>query len=359
MKAELLKYFLAAFMIGSMCGCESVNLSVQQQAELDESMSRAGLHAKFMAAGTSGITLNDPVQSELSGPSLGQIIEVVRSFRDQNQIGSIRSVGIQGPSSYVSVDLPPSASPASSTKPPGVQDSHAAGDGSTSNQRSQIIDAMSSGNAETVCTLAQKYPELYDAKTKDGRTPLQFAAGHGPKDLVQLLLDRGADVNAKASSGGMPLHYAAELGNKEIAELLLARGADVNAKNDIGATPLYQAVDHGQKELVALLLANGADVNTKADSGNTPLHWAAHDGRKDIVELLLAKNANVGATNNVGFTPLHAAAWSGDNGIVELLLAKGANVNAKTNEGFTPLKVAIQRHNESVAILLHAHGAGQ
>jgi hypothetical protein len=107
MKAALLKLSLTAVIIGTMCGCQEdikIKLSVQQQTELNESLSRAGLHAKYSAAGLTGITLDDPVQSELSSESLGQIVDVVRKFRDKNHITSVSSLGIQGPNSYVSID---------------------------------------------------------------------------------------------------------------------------------------------------------------------------------------------------------------------------------------------------------------
>ena len=106
MKTALLKVFLTASIIATMCSCQDIKLSVHQQAELDESLSRAGLHAKFHNGGIGVICLDDPVQSELSGPSFDQIVNVVRMFRDRNQITSIKSVSIQGPDSYVSVDIP-------------------------------------------------------------------------------------------------------------------------------------------------------------------------------------------------------------------------------------------------------------
>jgi hypothetical protein len=104
MKAALLKFSLTAYIIGTMCGCQDIKLSVQHQAELDQSLSRAGLHANYSSGGLSGITLDDPVQSELSGESLGRIVDAVRNFRDKSHITSISSIGIQGPNSYVSVD---------------------------------------------------------------------------------------------------------------------------------------------------------------------------------------------------------------------------------------------------------------
>ena len=92
-------------------------------------------------------------------------------------------------------------------------------------------------------------------------------------------------MNAKQDGGGTPLHYAAWEGHKEVAELLLANGADVNAKTVGGWTPLHQAawVDvigrGGHKEIVELLIAKGADLNAKdnrlrktpLDAGHSPL----------------------------------------------------------------------------------------
>lgn len=83
-------------------GCD-IDVSVVQQAQLNDSLTKSGLHAKYSAAGTSGITLNDPVESELAGQSLETLVSTVKKWRDQNHI-SIRSVGIQGPNSYVSID---------------------------------------------------------------------------------------------------------------------------------------------------------------------------------------------------------------------------------------------------------------
>ncbi len=96
------------------------------------------------------------------------------------------------------------------------------------------------------------------------------AAKYGVIEVVKQNLDDGADVNAKDDniwSGRTLLHYAAEEGHKEMAELLMAEGANVNAKDNWGSTPLLPAADWGRKEVVALLISNGADVNAKDNCG--------------------------------------------------------------------------------------------
>ena len=92
----------------------------------------------------------------------------------------------------------------------------------------------------------------------------------GNIEAVKQHLAAGADVNAKINLG-TPLHYAALDGYKEVAELLIDKGADVNAKNLSGGTPLHNAAQQGHKEIVVLLIANGADLNAKTYSGQTPL----------------------------------------------------------------------------------------
>ena len=97
----------------------------------------------------------------------------------------------------------------------------------------------------------------------------------------------GADVNSKDESGSTPLHSAADFGHKEVAELLITKGADVNAKSsDVGWTPLLGAAGKGHKEIVELLIAKGADVNAKNKSGDTPLDLAISRKQTETADLL-------------------------------------------------------------------------
>jgi len=107
--------------------------------------------------------------------------------------------------------------------------------------------------------------------------PFWKAAGDGNIEAVKQHLANGTDVNAENGPvGRTPLHEAALRGRKEVVELVIDKDADVNAKNWEGGTPLHYAALTGRKEIAELLIAAGADVNAKDVSGKTPLDIAAH-----------------------------------------------------------------------------------
>ena len=108
------------------------------------------------------------------------------------------------------------------------------------------------------------------------------AAEDGNIEAVKQNLAAGIDANTQNAWGVTPLHFAAKKGHKEIAELLIANGADVNAKDgdeDIlgGTSPLFDPVGQGYTEIVELLIKKGADINLANNSGLTvsDLAWGS------------------------------------------------------------------------------------
>ena len=192
--------------------------------------------------------------------------------------------------------------------------------------------------------------------------PLHYAAGYGYKEIVELLIAEGADVDAKTTTGGTPLFNAVG-SHKEITELLLAAGADVNAQVVPGPhvfTVGDTALDFsGTSEIIDLIRKHGGMTGEEIRTGITPLHQAARDGHKETVELLIANGADVNAKMKEGTTPLHFAASKGHKEIAELLIAKDADVNAiagKELQSKTPLDEAIKTKRTETADLLRAHG---
>jgi ankyrin repeat protein len=176
-------------------------------------------------------------------------------------------------------------------------------------------------NPNLISSIAPGSPDDFWVCT--GGTPLHWAVLGGQKDVVEFLLDNGADVNFQDIGCNTPLHMAAYRGYKEIAALLLARGAEVNAANR--GTPLHWAArsEAGQVDVAALLIAHGAKVNAKDSWGNMPLHNAADIGNKDMVNLLMKNGAEINVKNHYGETPLRIARMNEWDDVVELLRQRG------------------------------------
>jgi ankyrin repeat protein len=193
--------------------------------------------------------------------------------------------------------------------------------------------------------------------SKELITPLFLAVSKGHDLVARFLLESKADPNAATlTKGWTPLHIVAKKGNKDLAELLLLNGANVNAKDKAGDTPLHDAAFNGYVALVDLLLENKADVNAKDRAGITPLHYAATMNKKDVATSLLEHHADVNAKTGKSLTPLHLAAGVGNKDMVELLVERKADVNAKDSDGNTPLHLALQNSHPDTAEFLRQHG---
>lgn len=123
----------------------------------------------------------------------------------------------------------------------------------------------------------------------DGFTLLGLAAYFGQREIINYLLDAGADPNVQSANGFCvtPLHSACAISDFVIAATLIKKGADVNARQSQNVTPLHSAAHNGQTELAELLLSNGAEVNASTNAGQTPLQMAIEKGHEKTAELIL------------------------------------------------------------------------
>jgi 7,8-dihydropterin-6-yl-methyl-4-(beta-D-ribofuranosyl)aminobenzene 5'-phosphate synthase len=216
--------------------------------------------------------------------------------------------------------------------------------------------AAHAGHKEVVELLITKGAKQ-DIKDEDGHIPLHWAARGGRKNTAEFLIAKGSDVNARGNNRRTPLFFAAGSGNIDLCKLLIEKGAVINVKNKFKRTPLHYAIWRNQKEIAAFLVEKGADVNTIDTPGNALLHYLCEDGLKDMVEFLVAKGANITIKNIHGYTPLHLAANYGHTDVVEFLISKGIDANTADDSGDTPLHGAAWGGYKKTVESLLAQGA--
>ena len=157
------------------------------------------------------------------------------------------------------------------------------------------------------------------------------------------------------------LHDAVREGDTDLIEKLLENGADIEAKDQYGNTALTTAALYGRQSIVECLLDRGADIEAKDQYGRTALLLAAWQGHKSIVECLLDRGADIEAKNPYGYTALLLAAWYGHQSIVECLLNRGADVSVTASGGNSALKYARQiedyKIREDMIRVLKKYGA--
>jgi ankyrin repeat protein len=150
------------------------------------------------------------------------------------------------------------------------------------------VFAAAAVNKADRLALLLRDPDAINRHSHDGWTPLALAAHFGARASAKLLLAAGADlsVRSKNPTGNTPLHAAVAGKRHELVELLVEAGADVNAQDADGWTPLNLAAHEGIPETVSLLLANRADPTIPANNGQTPVQTAEREGKTAALEIL-------------------------------------------------------------------------
>lgn len=218
----------------------------------------------------------------------------------------------------------------------------------------EFLQAVTQGEVEKVKEMLKTDPGLAQATDSRGVSTILKAAYFGQKEVVEVLLATGLELN---------IFEAAATGQTERVRALIKKDPSLtNAFSPDGFMPLGLAVFFGHRETVETLLGAGAEVNTASRESMkvTPLHSAAAARQVEIARVLIAHGANVNATQAESeFTPLHEAALNGDLEFARLLLEHGANVNAKMKDGKTPLGFALEQNKTEMVAFLRERGAVQ
>ncbi|MBI5649715.1 MAG: ankyrin repeat domain-containing protein [Chloroflexi bacterium] len=151
-----------------------------------------------------------------------------------------------------------------------------------------LFEASAVGDRARVKEIVATQPQSVNTFAPDGFFPLGLAAFFGHTHVAEFLLANGADPNlaAQNSQRVAALHAATASRHLAIVQMLIARGAEVNARQAGGFVPLHAAAQNGQIEMIELLIANGADANARADDGKTPLAFALEEDHLDAATIL-------------------------------------------------------------------------
>src|SRR5262249_19681472 len=195
-----------------------------------------------------------------------------------------------------------------------------------------FIDAIKAGEFERVKQMASADPALIDARSRTGESAILTAVYHRQKEIVNLLVARGA---------AMSIFEACAAGEVERAERLAGAAAGTGYSPD-GWPPRPLAAFLGHVKMAELLLTHDADVTARSRNanGNTPLHAALAGNHKFVAGVLIGAGADVNAPDAQGWRPLHLAAANNNLDALKALIAQGADVAAANGEGKTALSLA-------------------
>ena len=224
----------------------------------------------------------------------------------------------------------------------------------TTSSSAAFIDAIKAGEFERVKAMVSAEPTLIDARSRTGDSAILTAVYHRQKEIVNLLVARGANLS---------LFEACAAGELERVERLLEESAPgapgVNDYSADGWTPLHLAAFFGHAKIAELLIAHDANVaaRSRGANGNTALHAALAGNHKFVAALLIGHGADVNAADAQGWRPLHLAAANNNMDAMKQLIAQGADVNAANGEAKTALSLATEKNHREAAVLLRRHGA--
>lgn len=221
-----------------------------------------------------------------------------------------------------------------------------------------IFEAVKNGDLEQVRTLLQKNSVLLNTRGEYGQSPIMQAAISRQPGIFKFLLEQGADVSLLDKEGFSPLQALAYTGERELAELLIDRGAPIDADNNsLRASPLHLAVRGNHADVIRMLIDKGASFTLKDINDETPFICAISLGHMEIARLFLQNGASIHDKDSTGNSPLLLAALNGEKEFVEILIAKGADINEKNVIGGSPASVAAREGRQDIVELLIAKGA--
>jgi hypothetical protein len=195
---------------------------------------------------------------------------------------------------------------------------------------------------------AQLLPFLSQPTAKPDPVTYGVQVEAGNLAAVKDWLDAGMDPDYVADRIGTGLMIAAWYGNIPMMELLVQRGAQIDRKNALGERAIMHAAWRGQNEAIKWLLARGAKVNSEPMQWS-PLHFAVFAGHAESMKLLLERGADINARSTNGSSPIMMAVYEGHDLLVKDLISRGADLSIKNDRGDGALEWAFKYKRLGIA----------
>ncbi|KIE04651.1 Uncharacterized protein NF27_GZ00110 [Candidatus Jidaibacter acanthamoeba] len=219
----------------------------------------------------------------------------------------------------------------------------------------ELITAVEFKNYNEVNLLINRGADVNFQDSK-GRTALMCAALKERIDIAQILIENGADINAMNNYYQSALLIAAQKGNIAFIKMFIEEGVDL--RNEIGGSVLWCAVFEGHEKLVEILIDKGIEVlDPRNANGDTALMVAINKGYINIAKILIENGADIHVANHEGITPLMCASFHGHTDIAGLLIKNEADVNTKSVRGKTALLFALYQDHKDLVKILIDHGS--
>ncbi len=219
-----------------------------------------------------------------------------------------------------------------------------------------LMQATRDGNVDMMQFLMDQGADMGYPSVR-GDTALHAAVEWDQPEAALFLLDQGFIIDIKNGSACSALHLAAEKNKIKMARLLLDHGASLDITDKRRWTPLHIAVDSNHLDMIQLLLNRGANISAPDKVGDTPLLLAIQKKEEKAALLMIAKDPDLSVVNEKGEGPLYLASRNGLLSVVKSLLDKGAPVDTDDDLGQTPLYAALQKDHYELARLLAEKGA--
>ncbi|XP_067668335.1 ankyrin repeat domain-containing protein 50-like [Haliotis asinina] len=208
-----------------------------------------------------------------------------------------------------------------------------------------LHSACLGGDVKVVKYVLSKNTLDINGRVRCGRTAVMLAADNGHRDVLELLVGRGANVALTDENGDNFLHCACREGHAEVVKYILLQDlVDINSLGHEKKSPVLIAGEQGHTEVVELLVKHGADLSLREKSGSNTLHRACYYGQFDVVKHILSLNrVDINCRGYMKRTPVMVAAEQGYKKIVELLVNHGADLSLREQSGSNILHNACYR----------------